>query len=122
MTERGLRKVLIVDDDRDASAELGELLECHECVVRTAASAAEAEAAMQEMRPDVALLDIQLGGESGIDLAARWTAAPDAGPTVILTSGRAPDAREIAHLKGKVTSFVLKPIDAYALLALLDAL
>lgn len=117
-----MRKVLIVDDDRDASAELGELLECHECIVRTAATAAEAEAVLQEMRPDVALLDIQLGGESGVDLAVRWTAAPDAGPTVILISGRAPDAREVAHLRGKATSFVLKPIDADALLALLDTL
>jgi DNA-binding NarL/FixJ family response regulator len=40
-------------------------------VVGVAATSAEALRLEQELRPDVALVDIRLGGESGFDLARR---------------------------------------------------
>jgi DNA-binding NarL/FixJ family response regulator len=41
------------------------------CVVGVASNSADALRLLKELRPDVALLDIQLGEESGLDLAHR---------------------------------------------------
>jgi DNA-binding NarL/FixJ family response regulator len=80
--------VLIVDDDRlflDAARDLldGQGLR----VVGVAATSAEALRRAEELRPEVVLVDIMLGGESGFDLARRL-AEPHrgGGPTVILIS------------------------------------
>lgn len=56
-------------------------------VVGGAGSADEARAQIAELRPDVALVDIDLGGESGLALARRvHDEAVDATPQVILIS------------------------------------
>ena len=56
-------------------------------VVGTAATSAEALQRAEELRPQVVLVDIMLGGESGFDLARRL-AGPSgtSGPIVILIS------------------------------------
>jgi DNA-binding NarL/FixJ family response regulator len=55
-------------------------------VVGVAATSAEALRRADELRPDVVLVDVMLGGESGFELARRLTAHRDAGPAVILIS------------------------------------
>jgi CheY-like chemotaxis protein len=63
---------LIVDDNPrflDAARKLLELEGI--TVVGVASSTAEALERVEELRPDVALLDIDLGGESGFELARR---------------------------------------------------
>lgn len=62
-----------------------------------AGSAAEALAQIAELAPDVALIDIYLGGESGLALARRvHDGAVDGVPKVILISTH--DQREFADL------------------------
>ncbi|HEY3586349.1 MAG TPA: response regulator transcription factor [Myxococcaceae bacterium] len=59
-------------------------------VVGVASNGSEALRRIQELRPDVALVDIDLGGESGFDLAQQLTSNGDApAPTVILISSHA---------------------------------
>jgi DNA-binding NarL/FixJ family response regulator len=66
-------------------------------VVGGAASAAEAVAQIAELHPDVALIDIDLGGESGLALARRvHDEAAGAVPKVILISTH--DERDFADL------------------------
>jgi len=56
-------------------------------VVGVAATSAEALRRAEELRPEVVLVDIMLGGESGFELARRLAAYHgDGGPTVILIS------------------------------------
>ena len=56
-------------------------------VVGSAASGRDALAQIAELRPDVALIDIDLGGESGLALARRVSEFPaQASPHVILIS------------------------------------
>jgi signal transduction histidine kinase len=68
------RRVLIVDDNRDAADTLGELVDLlgHESVVAYDPAAALARAA--ERLPDVALCDIGLPGMNGYELARRLRA------------------------------------------------
>ena len=89
-------RCLIVDDRPSFSEAARELLTGQGvAVVATAASAAEALERIREVRPDVALVDIDLGEESGFDLARRIAA--DGSPVrVILISTH--DEREFKKL------------------------
>lgn len=58
-------------------------------MVGAASSAAEALGRAQELRPDVVLVDITLGAESGFDLARRLVETDSGGPTIVLISTHA---------------------------------
>jgi len=84
-------RCLIVDDSARFLAAASKLLEREGItVVGVASTSAEALERAQELRPDVALVDIDLGGESGFELARRIAEAPAPLP-VILISTRSED-------------------------------
>ncbi len=77
---------LIVDDNPQFLAVARQLLDREGiAVVGVASTGAEAIERALELEPDVTLLDIDLGAESGFDVARRL-AAVDTGPRVILIS------------------------------------
>jgi DNA-binding NarL/FixJ family response regulator len=80
---------LIVDDNTHFLAAARDLLEREGVeVVGVASSAAEAVHLAGELRPDVALVDIDLGEESGLDVARRLAdlAGDGEGSRVVLIS------------------------------------
>lgn len=84
---------VIVDDNVRFLRAAGALLE-HEgiTVVAVATNSAEALRRAGEFRPDVLLVDIELGQESGLDLTRRLTAAaPAPWSRVILMSAHSED-------------------------------
>jgi DNA-binding NarL/FixJ family response regulator len=91
-------RCVIVDDNARFREELcGLLQEQGIDVVGAAGSAAEAIRQVAERRPDVALVDIDLGGEDGLDLARRLRDdGGRASPQVILISTH--DEREFADV------------------------
>jgi DNA-binding NarL/FixJ family response regulator len=77
-------RCLIVDDSAHFVAAATELLEGQGItVVGAASNIAEALQRVQELRPDVTLVDVHLGEDSGFDLAERLRGEDSA---VILTS------------------------------------
>jgi DNA-binding NarL/FixJ family response regulator len=66
-----LRCLLVDDSPRFLDAARGLLERQGIKVVGVASTSAEALQQATELRPDIALLDIDLGGESGFDLARR---------------------------------------------------
>ena len=91
-------RCLIVDDNASFRHEMGGLLEEQGLeVVGGAGSAAEALQQIAELRPDVALIDIDLGRDSGLTLATRLSEPRGpAVPNVILISTH--DERAFAEL------------------------
>lgn len=80
----GLR-CLIVDDNARFLAAASELLEREGIdVVGVASKTTEALQRTEELRPDLTLIDIDLGAESGFDIARQL--AGDGAPPVILIS------------------------------------
>ena|SRR5436309_6272904 len=82
-------RCVLVDDDANFREEMGGLLaEQGLDVVGGAGSSAEAFRQIAELRPDVALIDIDLGGESGLELARKLREKPGqaAVPHLILIS------------------------------------
>jgi DNA-binding NarL/FixJ family response regulator len=82
--------VLIVDDNRLFLQTARALLEREGLrVVGVAATSAEALRSVEELRPEVVLVDITLGDESGFDLAQRLAAHSEREAVVILISTHA---------------------------------
>jgi len=88
-TEVPLR-CLIVDDNAYFLEAAADLLKREGLIVLGVASdTADALRLARELRPDVVLVDIMLGRESGIDLARRLAAANSGGLAIILISTHA---------------------------------
>jgi CheY-like chemotaxis protein len=80
-------RCFIVDDNRDFLDAAGTLLEQEGvAVVGVASTSADALRETEALRPDVVLVDVLLGDESGLELARRLVADPARGATVILIS------------------------------------
>ena len=93
-------RCLIIDDSPDFCEAARDLLEGQGItVVGYAASSAEAIRSVRELRPEVALVDIDLGIESGFDLARRLADDLDGSePQLMLVLVSTHDEREFARL------------------------
>ena len=81
--------VLIVDDHPSFRASARMLLECEGYdVIGEAEDGESALDAVRELRPDVVLLDVQLPGIDGPEVARRLAAANGFSPAIVLTSSR----------------------------------
>jgi DNA-binding NarL/FixJ family response regulator len=88
---------LIVDDSPQFLEAAGQLLaEDGITVVGFAATSDEAVDEATALRPDIALVDVDLGTESGFDVAQRLAGLPNGGLTVVLIS--AESGGELAEL------------------------
>jgi CheY-like chemotaxis protein len=79
-----LRCIIVDDNPRFLDAARGLLEREGVAVVGTASSSAEAAQQLDELRPDVALVDIDLGGESGFDVARQLHGNGGETPPVII--------------------------------------
>ena len=80
-------RCLIVDDNASFLQAAATLLERQGLTVAGVASnGADALRQARELRPDVVIVDIALGGESGFDVARALAAGEPSAPTVILVS------------------------------------
>ena len=95
-TEEVPLSCLIVDDSEEFQASVSRLLSAQGItIVGCASSVAQALRMAESLRPDVALVDVELGDEDGIELAAQLAESAAATP-VILISIR--DQDEVAEL------------------------
>jgi CheY-like chemotaxis protein len=95
-------RCLIVDDSQTFLASARRLLESQGLVVvGLATSGAEAIQLARELRPDVALIDIELAGESGGDVARDLDEATEGQTPVILISAHA--GEDVTDLATKTT-------------------
>lgn len=78
---------LILDDSRQFLVAARDLLEREGiAVVGVTSKSAEAIQLAKELRPDVVLVDVELGDESGIDVAQRLVEAAEEPSPVVLIS------------------------------------
>jgi two-component system, LytTR family, response regulator len=110
-----MMRALIIDDERLARSELRRLLMAHSEIeiVGEAANIEEAEREIDEKKPDIIFLDVQMPGGSGFDLLA----ALDATPEVIFTT--AFDQYALKAFEVNALDYLQKPIEAQRLAAAL---
>lgn len=107
MTAPASPHVLVVEDDRDCAEELAELLESFGCKVTVAGSVAEARVARIVSAIRLAVVDLGLAGESGLDLALEWSGDRDV--RVVVLSGRTLTPGERAAFVAEPPVVLLKP-------------
>jgi DNA-binding NarL/FixJ family response regulator len=80
-------RVLIVDDNVHFLAAASDLLERQGMtVVGTASTSIDALLLAEGLRPDVTLVDIDLGDESGLHLAQRLVGMPNGGRVILISA------------------------------------
>ena len=115
--------VLIVDDDQAITDTLGVIFRMHGYNARVAYSAEEAIESIAAYVPDMALLDVNLPGMNGIDLAiVLKTNHPEC--HILLVSGheRTHVLLEEAARKGHIFDIMAKPIHTTFILERVKAL
>jgi two-component system phosphate regulon response regulator PhoB len=114
--------VLVVEDE-SAIAELVALNLRHSGYeVTVAATADEAQAAVDRVLPDLVLLDWMLPGQSGLQLAKRWRAqARTRELPVIMLTARQEEGDKIAGLDAGADDYLTKPFSPKELLARIRA-
>lgn len=103
-------RVLIVDDDSDTAELTAEcLMIMSEVSVQIASTGAAALLAVAHCPPDTILLDVDLRGESGLDLAPELKKlCPGQEPRIIIFSGTVPRSNSGALPPG-VDAWLAKP-------------
>jgi len=101
-------KVVIVEDSRLARLELKELLKAHPELelAGEAADVATAKTLIDDLRPDLLLLDIDLAGQSAFDLLAELLYVPD----IIFTTAFSEHALQAFDYP--TVDYLLKPVTA----------
>ena len=113
--------ILIVDDNLTNLKLARVLLAGEGYVVRTAADAEEAMAVLQEFRPRLILMDIQLPGMDGLELTRRIKADPAmAAITILALTAYAMKGDQDRVLAAGCDGYVTKPIDTRALPGVID--
>ena len=108
-------RVLLIDDERLARAELRRLLAAHPEVeiVGEAVNAAEGVQQIAALKPDLIFLDVQMPGGSGFDMLAALEEAPE----VIFTT--AFDQYALQAFEVNALDYLQKPIQATRMAAAL---
>lgn len=119
LTSQNRLRVLLVDDDIDFVASLSGMLEQESYPTATAHSSAQALSLMEAFEPDVALVDIRLGRESGLDLIAQLQEFESELTCVVITA-YADTETAIEALKSGVYDYLRKPFEPSALYAVLQ--
>lgn len=113
---RALPRVLVADDDPDFLELLADLFEeRYELWMAHDGSAAVEVARTEDL--DLAILDLDLQGSNGFDIAQQITAAAPRRPQLMFVSGAGGTDVKVRGLSLGAADFVTKPVDGDELLA-----
>jgi len=105
-------RVLVVDDNVDAAATLGMLLEAYGYVACVEHDSHRALERARQQRPDVALLDIGLPEMDGNELARRLRADPQTGAiALVAVTGYGQEQDRRAAFEAGFDHHLVKPVD-----------
>ena len=113
-------KILIVDDDRDILDSLKDVIELEtSSEVEVAADIFSARQIADEFRPDLVLLDVQLGNTIGLSLIPPIKVRNPNAICIVMTAYRDAEYAATAVRNG-ADDYLFKPLDPESLLALID--
>ncbi|MEI7973707.1 MAG: diguanylate cyclase [Bdellovibrio sp.] len=111
-----IRRILVVDDDRDSLEILSEALNWEGYEIRRSSSGESALHILAQWQPDLIVLDVNMPGLSGVDTLKRIKlAAPFV--SVMFISGNTSTDDVITGLDAGADDYIPKPFDPLELLA-----
>ena len=114
-----MTSILVVDDDDDIRALVGELLERAGHVVIKAPDGESALKLFYSRKPDLVVLDVSMPGLDGWEVLKRIRELSDV-PVLMLTA-RAEELEKVRGLRAGADDYVTKPFGRQELLARVDA-
>ena len=110
-------KILIVDDDPDVLDSMKDVveLEMGDCLVSVASNTEQAKLLAQQIKPDVALLDIKLGQDSGLDLISELKSINSDIECVMMTAYR-DNKYTVAAVRSGASDYLYKPVKPHELI------
>jgi two-component system phosphate regulon response regulator PhoB len=112
-----MRTVLIADDEPSMRLLVHATIESDDYTVVEAADGSEAWAMIQQRKPSLVLLDVQMPGRSGLDVLRSVRADPDLHETrVILLTSKAQEGDVEAGLIAGADFYLTKPFSPLDLL------
>jgi len=118
----GRQKILVIEDDSVARADLEARLEANGYIVAQAADAASAMTVVNRERPDLILLDLGLPAGDGFLVLERLRKIETVAaiPVLIITGRSDPETRKRVEAMG-VAPLLAKPVGTEVLLAAIRA-
>jgi CheY-like chemotaxis protein len=106
------RRVLIIEDNRDAREMFRMMLELAGHEVHEAEEGVRGLELLKTMRPDIAVIDVGLPGLNGYEIAKRFRQEPDSRSVMLvaLTGYGTPEARERSRAAG-FDHHLIKPVN-----------
>ena len=111
--------ILLVEDDPGIALTLTDVLESNGYTVRTAGTGAEAKTFVDEMNPDLIILDLMLPDADGLVLCSDLKARADA--SIIICSASTQTRDRVLSLKLGADDFIGKPFNIDELEARIEA-
>jgi len=116
-----LRTVLIADDEPSMRLLVHATIESDDYTVIEAVDGAEAWAMIQQHKPSLVLLDVQMPGQTGLDVLRLVKADPDLiGTRVILLTSKAQESDVEKGLIAGADFYLTKPFSPLDLLTRVD--
>jgi CheY-like chemotaxis protein len=116
------RRILVVDDNRDAAETLANLLGQVGATVQVAYNGPEALNGVERFHPEIVILDLGMPGMSGLDVARQIRKRPDNDCKLVALTGWGQSAdRELTRAAG-FAHHLTKPADFAEMHALLSSL
>ena len=102
-------KILIIDDEKDNTEIIKDILEDVSYTTMLARSAAEAKAVLEANDFDLILMDVWMPGQDGISLLSEWHSEGFNTP-VVMMSGHAEPSDIVRAMKLGAVDFLKKPL------------
>ena len=102
-------KILIIDDEKDNTEIIKDILEDVNYTTVLARSAAEAKAIIGVNSFDLILMDVWMPGQDGISLLSEWYSEGFSTP-IVMMSGHAEPSDIVKAMKLGATDFLKKPL------------
>jgi CheY-like chemotaxis protein len=114
------RRILVADDNQDAGESLAMLLRLDGHEVECAHNGTDALQMFDEIKPDVAILDIGMPGMNGYEVARRIRERGHQAVTLIAVTGWGQEADKARAADAGFDHHFTKPVEPAALSALLS--
>jgi len=112
-------KILLVEDDPETASSIARLLESGGYCVTIAATGSEARSIVEQLRPNLILVDLMLPDTDGLVLTTVLKTLTDA--AIIICSARQEQVDRVLGLKLGADDFIAKPFDLEDLEARIEA-
>lgn len=117
-----IARVLVVEDESAIAELISVNLRHHGMLAVLAQDGDAAQKHIDDVLPDVILLDWMLPGQSGLELARRWRADPRTKTTpILMITARGDEPDKIAGLDAGADDYITKPFSTQELLARIRA-